>query len=123
MPIVLLVEDEAPLADLLANILGRLNVRVLKAGDGVSALALFAAHRGEIALAFVDCNLPDIAGPELCTRMREQNPALPLLLTSGRNQDALESRFTLGGPCGFLPKPYRPADVLHRVTSLLAAAV
>jgi two-component system, cell cycle sensor histidine kinase and response regulator CckA len=120
--LILLVEDEGPLAELLANLLGRIHARVLIANDGVNALARFEEHRGLVSLAFVDCNLPDIAGPELCEKMREMSPGLPLLLTSGRNQDALENRFLAGGPCGFLPKPYLPAEVLRRVTALLGRA-
>jgi DNA-binding response OmpR family regulator len=119
---ILLVEDEEPLADLLSNLLERLNVRILVAADGVAALSLFHEHRDSISLAFVDCNLPDIPGPKLCEKMREHSPRLALLLTSGRNQDALEKTFAGAGPCSFLPKPYLPAEVLRRVSALLAAS-
>lgn len=118
---VLLVEDEDALAELLAHLFRRIQVQVLRAADGAQARQLFAAHREAIALAFVDCHLPDMAGADLCHEFRQALPTLPLLLTSGRDQRSLETQFAAGGPCSFLPKPYMPGDVLRRVTSLLAA--
>lgn len=119
---VLLVEDEDALAELLKCLLVRLKVRVLHAADGAQALQLLAEYRGKVNLAFVDCHLPDIGGPDLCELLRDQVPGLPLLLTSGRDQRNVVGNFTSGGPCAFLPKPYLPADVMRRVSSLLPAA-
>jgi DNA-binding response OmpR family regulator len=119
---VLLVEDEDSLAELLTHLLARLKIRVLHAADGAQAVRLFAEHRATISLAFVDCTLPDMAGGDLCQGFRAEMPGLPLLLTSGRDQRALEAALAPGGPCQFLPKPYMPADVMHRVKALLAPA-
>ncbi len=118
---VLLVEDEDALAELLQHLLRRLKVRVLHAADGANALRLLAEHRAAIALAFVDCHLPDMPGSELCEMLRGHLPGLPLLLTSGRDQRTLETVFAAGGPCSFLPKPYMPAEVIRRVSALLPA--
>ena len=116
---VLLVEDDESLADLLKNLLRRMKVSVLHASTGALALGLFAEHRKSISLAFVDCHLPDGEGGDLCRKLRAISPALPLLLTSGRDQRALEAMFVAGGPCSFLAKPYMPADVMGLVKSLL----
>lgn len=119
---ILLVEDEDSLAELLTCLLRRINVRVLRAADGAEARKLFADNRSGITLAFVDCHLPDVEGGELCMELRQTVPDLPLLLTSGRDQRALAAKLAAGGPCDFLPKPYMPADVMHRVRSMLGAA-
>lgn len=116
---VLLVEDDESLADLLKHLLTRMKIRVLHAPTGAAAMALFAEHRASVALAFVDCHLPDAEGGELCQRLRTISPGVPLLLTSGRDQRALEAVFVAGGPCSFLAKPYMPADVIGRVKSML----
>lgn len=117
--VVLLVEDEDSLAELLTHLLARIKVSVLRAADGAQATRLFAEHRTRIALAFVDCHLPDADGGELCEELRAAAPGLPLLLTSGRDKRGLEAHFAAGGPCQFLAKPYMPAEVMHRVTALL----
>lgn len=119
--LVLLVEDEDPLAELLATLLRRMQVRLIRAADGAQAVRLFNEHRAEITLAFVDCHLPDTCGAELCQILRATAPGLPLLLTSGRDQQALQTQLAAGGPCQFLPKPYMPGEVVRRVTALLAA--
>jgi DNA-binding response OmpR family regulator len=118
---VLLVEDDESLADLLKHLLARMKVTVLHAPTAALALQLFATQKASVALAFVDCHLPDSEGGELCQRLRTLSPNLPLLLTSGRDQRALESVFAAGGPCSFLAKPYMPADVMGRVKSMLLA--
>jgi len=119
---VLLIEDEESLAELLKHLLGRLEVKVLHAANGAQALELLKRHGNAITLAFVDCHLPDMAGSDVCHELREVLPGLPLLLTSGRDQRALEALFAAKGPCSFLPKPYMPGDVTRHVNALLATA-
>lgn len=119
--VVLLVEDEDSLAELLKHLLARIKVRVLHAADGAQALQLLQLHRASISMAFVDCHLPDMMGAELCRELRASMPGLPLLLTSGRDQRAVQTVYAAGGPCAFLPKPYMPADVTRHVTALMSA--
>lgn len=116
---VLLVEDDESLSDLLKHLLKRMKVRVLHAATGAAAVAMFAEHRASVALAFVDCHLPDCDGGELCQQLRAIAPGLPLLLSSGRDQRALQTVFASGGPCSFLAKPYMPAEVMAQVKSML----
>ncbi|HTO03355.1 MAG TPA: response regulator [Opitutus sp.] len=120
MGAVLLVEDDESLSDLLKHLLNRMKVRVLHAATGAAAVAMFAEHQASVALAFVDCHLPDCEGGELCQQLRAVAPGLPLLLSSGRDQRALQSVFAVGGPCSFLAKPYMPAEVMGRVKSMLS---
>ena len=119
-PIVLLIEDEDSLAELLTHLLRRIQVKVLRAADGETARALFARNRDHVSMAIVDCHLPDVAGADLCHELRAAVPGLPLLISSGRDQRALEVALAAGGPCQFLAKPYMPAEVMRRVTALLA---
>lgn len=119
---VLLVEDEESLGELLTHLLARLDLQVVRATDGLTGLQLFVQHQATVVLAFVDCRLPDMDGAEVCQRLREMQPRLPLLLTSGRDQRALVATFSGGGPVAFLAKPYMPADVARHVTALLSAA-
>lgn len=120
--VVLLVEDEDSLAELLAHLLKRLQIQVVRAASGATGLRLFEENRARIALAFVDCHLPDMDGRQLCGELRQREPHLPLLLTSGRDQRAVAASFAAGGPAGFLAKPYMPAEVLGRVSALIAGS-
>jgi DNA-binding response OmpR family regulator len=119
-PIVLLVEDEAILAELLSALLARMNLRVLRAGDGATALRLLTEASNPVSLALVDCLLPDMSGCELARELRVRSPHLPLLLMSGRDHRAWVSAFAEGGPTDFLQKPFGPADVSRQVNALLS---
>lgn len=119
-PIVLLVEDEESLAELLSRVLGRMNLRVVWAKDGATALWLIAEAPEPVALALIDCLLPDMNGCELALALRERAPRLPLLLTSGRDHRGWVGTFADGGPTAFLAKPYGPAEVLRQVNALLS---
>jgi DNA-binding response OmpR family regulator len=119
--LVLLVEDDEPIAGLLAHILERMNWRVAVASTGAECLRLLETHREEIGLAFLDCSLPDLHGGSLCARLRATVPGLPVLLTSGRTQPGLLELVAADGPAVFLSKPFLPADVMRQVRILLPA--
>lgn len=59
----------------------------------------------------------------LCHQLREAVPNLPILLTSGRKQEALHALLAVDGPTGFLSKPFLPADVIRQVRALLGQVV
>jgi len=119
---ILLVEDDDMVATLVGHVLERLHWRVLRAGDGAACERLLAEQGAAIALAFVDCGLPDMEGACLCERLRQALPGLPVLLTSGREYSDLAQTLGAAGPAAFLPKPFMPGDVMHHVQTLLARA-
>ena len=119
--LVLLVEDDEPIAGLLARILERMQWRVAVAGDAAQCLRLLETHRAEVALALIDCSLPDAHGGSLCANLRAAVPGLPVLLTSGRTQPGLLELVAADGPAAFLSKPFLPGDVMLQVRALLPA--
>ena len=118
---VLLVEDDAPVAALVTHILSRLGYRVLHARDGAECLRLFAANSAAVALAFMDCTLPDAHGGALSQKLRATRPGLPVLLTSGREQPGLLKLLAVEGPTAILPKPYLPGAVTQHFKVLLGS--
>ncbi len=120
--LVLLVEDDDNVASLLVRLLERMNRPVVLARDGASCERLLQAHHERIALAFVDCSLPDTHGGSLCQKLRTIVPGLPVLLMSGRSQPGLLGLVTADGPAAFVSKPFLPADVVRHVSALLPAA-
>jgi two-component system OmpR family response regulator len=118
---ILLVEDDDIVAGLVARILARRSKRVLRAANGAEGEKLFAENRTDIALAILDCWLPDLDGTVLCRRLRREAPALPVLLTSGcDNAEAL--RLATEDRTAFLAKPFYPSQVDRQVSALLGAA-
>jgi two-component system catabolic regulation response regulator CreB len=117
---VLLVEDEPSIGILLEQLFQRAARPIWIAASGGAGLELFAAHQARIAIAIIDCHLPDLPGADLARRLRARAPGLPLLLTSGRDQRLLAASLTPSGRTVFLPKPYRPGEIVAQVDQLLA---
>lgn len=120
--LVLLIEDEETVARLIKIWLERANFDVVWAPDGAAALQAVRERGSAVSIAFVDWKLPDMTGGDLCRRLRQAIPDLPLLLTSGRTRDIEPFEFEQHGPIGFLGKPYIPAQLIGQVRALLHAA-
>jgi CheY-like chemotaxis protein len=106
---ILLVEDEPAIRRLMAVALERAGYRVIQAGDGREALALFDET---VNLLLADMRLPHVSGPELIERLRDQQPSLKVLTISG---------YPLNAPPNvkFLAKPFRRADLLRAIREVL----
>ncbi|GAB3246145.1 response regulator transcription factor [Nocardioides dilutus] len=114
---ILVVEDEAPILDMLSMSLGFVGYRVLRASQGSEALELARRHRVDLAL--LDVMLPDTDGFDLLRRLRSVNPDMAAVFVTAR--DALEDRIaglTLGGD-DYVTKPFSLEEVVTRVGVVL----
>jgi len=118
---VLLVEDDAVLADGLARILQANGMLVETVGDG--ALADQMLQRGlDVAVVVLDIGLPGIDGFEVVRRLRSRAASLPVLLLTAR--DAIEDRvrgLELGAD-DYLVKPFASAELVARIRALARRA-
>jgi PAS domain S-box-containing protein len=112
---ILLVEDEETLCNLISMFLSGKGYRVLTAADGEAAVQVLQAHIDEVALAFVDLDLPRLNGWEAYLKMKELNPSLRGILTSGYVQSVPTEELMRAGIRVFIPKPYAPAEVCKRI--------
>ena len=80
---ILLVEDEPAVQAAAAKALERQGYTILSASDGVEGLAAYRAHSESIDLVITDLVMPNMGGRELCAALREADPRLPILVTSG----------------------------------------
>jgi len=113
---VLLVDDDAMARTPLARGLELGGYRVLEAGSGREALALFLAEPG-IDVVVTDTRMPGMSGTELIRRIRATSPEQPILRISGLS----DSDFPDDPPppdVPFLPKPFLIVELLRRVGEL-----
>ncbi|HET9904749.1 MAG TPA: PAS domain-containing protein [Xanthobacteraceae bacterium] len=103
---ILLVEDEAGLRGLNARGLASRGYTVLEAANGIEAIELLKAQRGEIDLVVSDVVMPEMDGPTLLKEMRKINPELKMVFVSGYAEDAFEKNLPEGGQFTFLAKPF-----------------
>ncbi|NKC33677.1 ATP-binding protein [Falsiroseomonas selenitidurans] len=118
---VLLVEDEVPLLRLAERALRRAGFEVMSAGCAEEALQMLA--RGAPApLALVsDVVMPGMDGLELCAKLREKWPGLPVLLVSGYAEAAL-GRDLAAERIRLLAKPYSLGALVAELRGILPAS-
>jgi DNA-binding response OmpR family regulator len=120
---ILVIDDEPEQRDLVRTILRPDAYTILEASDYNDALAVQAAHLGEIDLAMIDVSLPGRNGYELSKALLAIEPRLKVLFVSGYAGAELCRFFGLPvTDVHFLQKPVDPAELLSRVRFVLALA-
>jgi DNA-binding response OmpR family regulator len=113
---VLLVEDEADLADTLADGLRREGYLVDVARDGATALAMAGA--ADVDLVILDRDLPVLSGDAVCrTLVAQQYPARILMLTAAGTLGDRIAGLDLGAD-DYLAKPFAYLELLARIRAL-----
>ncbi|MBL9216248.1 MAG: response regulator [Opitutaceae bacterium] len=120
--LILVVDDDTAVREVTCATLVAHGYRVLAAGDGTEALALFAPRSLEIRLVISDLDMPNLDGGALAKVVSALNPAIRLLLVSGSTNES-DPRRQPAATGRFLPKPYSAEAMLSAVTELLRGAV
>ena len=117
---ILVVEDNELNRAMLCEILAE-QYSVLEAGNGQEALDILCQSRDSVSLILLDVMMPVMDGYTFLDRLRE-NPELSLIpvivMTQGSSEED-EVAALAHGATDFVPKPYRPQVILHRVASLI----
>jgi CheY-like chemotaxis protein len=119
---VLLVEDEAIVRRLVAEILESNGYAVLQAGDGPSALELLRRHTGEVDLLLTDVVMPGMSGPEVAGAVASMRPGTQVLYISGYTDSAIDHHGVLEPGIAYLPKPFSADELARKVREVLDGA-
>ncbi|MDP2108477.1 MAG: response regulator transcription factor [Rhodocyclaceae bacterium] len=115
-PRVLLIDDDAPLCQLLVEYLGAEGLRLTTAHDGETGLR--EIHGGAFELVILDIMLPDISGLEVLRRIRRTSDLAVLMLTA--RGDDLDRILGLElGADDYLAKPCNPRELAARAHAVL----
>ena len=121
---ILMIEDDARLASMVAQYLEQAGFAVHHAADGNSGLAMLGnSATGQAPdLVVLDLMLPDVVGLEVCRRIRAlPGPLsqLPVLMLTAKG-DAMDRIIGLEiGADDYLPKPFEPRELLARIRAIL----
>jgi CheY-like chemotaxis protein len=118
---VLIVEDQDTVRQLAAAVLKQHGYCTIEAASGSEAVQLLHRPGTTIDLLLTDVILPGINGRELADRIRSQIPTVKVLFMSGYAGDKLGRRGLLEDGLAFLPKPFTPTALLHKVGTILAS--
>jgi DNA-binding response OmpR family regulator len=113
---ILLIEDDARLAEMVKNYLGGSGFSITIASTGRAGLGLHG--RQEFDALILDLMLPDMDGLEVCRKIRA-GAQTPILMLTARG-DAMDRVVGLEiGADDYLPKPFEPRELLARLRAIL----
>ncbi len=118
-PLILIVEDEEPLAEMLRYNLDKSGFRTMLAFTGEEALARVDMEIPDLAV--VDWMLPERSGIEVCRtlRAREDTRKLPIIMLTARGEEGDRVLGLESGADDYVVKPYSPREMIARINALL----
>ena len=118
-PLILIVEDEAPLVTMLRYNLEKQGFRVDEAADGQEAITKIAEARPDLVL--LDWMLPAMSGIEVCRQIRRRPGSrdLPIIMVTARAEEADSVRGLNTGADDYITKPFSIDLLLARIRALL----
>lgn len=116
---IIIIEDEAAIAEMLRYNLESEGYEVTHAGDGEEALLV--AQEQSFDLAIVDWMIPKISGIELVRRLRNRTETqnLPVIMVTARGEEADRVRGFATGADDYVTKPFSVQELMGRVKALL----
>lgn len=112
-----LVEDEQGIADTLIYMLQQEGFTVEAFERGFPVLEQARSRLPDVVI--LDVGLPDISGFELCRKLLERHPALPILFLTARSDEVDRLLGLEIGADDYVAKPFSPREVCARVRTLL----
>jgi two-component system, cell cycle sensor histidine kinase and response regulator CckA len=118
---ILLVEDDDDVRAFVKDVLEQHRYRVLVAALPSEAIAIAAAHDGEIELLLTDVVMPEMSGRELCEALTAGRPTLRALYMSGYTDEALGYHGVLAEEFPLLDKPFTATALARKLREIVAA--
>ncbi len=119
-PEILVIDDDAELCELLAELLGQEGYAVHGVGDGRAGL--LEAQSRPFAVVVLDIMLPGLNGFEVLTRLRQgsaaQNAEVPVIMLTAKGEDVDRIVGLEMGADDYLPKPFNPRELVARVRAI-----
>jgi PAS domain S-box-containing protein len=116
---VLVVDDDDGVRTVSTLSLERAGFRVVAACDGEEGVAALRERGGEIDAVLLDMTMPRLSGVDTCHLIRQMQPNLPIVLTSGYTEPDAAGRFKNDEVAGFLQKPFSPATLVRIIQDAL----
>jgi len=118
----LLIDDDAEIRELAAEMLAEEGYKLILASDGFEALNIYRKIGNQIGLVILDFFLPVLDGDAVFDELRAINPNINVVLSSGFAEQDKVSAMLAQGLGGFIPKPYTREKLLAQVRTALDSA-
>ena len=116
---VLLVDDEDMIIEIGKEMLEKMDYKVFATRNGEEAVEIFKENKDIIDLVILDMIMPNMGGGETYDRMKEINPDVKVLLSSGYSVNGEATSILERGCSGFIQKPFSMKDLLSKIRVIL----
>ena len=116
---VLLIDDEAMILDTASEILKMLGYVVYRAGSGQEGVSIYHEKKNRIDLVILDMIMPGINGPQVLKMLKEINPDVKVILSSGYSMQGEVQKVMESGCVAFIQKPYNILELSSIVQQVL----
>ena len=116
---VLFVDDEDAIIEVSLEILNALGYQVLTARSGKEAIEVYKKNKDKIDIIILDMILPDIGGGKVYDRIKEINPDIKVLLSSGYSIEGQATEILKRGCNGFIQKPFNVSELSQIIKKVL----
>ncbi|KMJ58001.1 transcriptional regulator [Bacillus sp. LL01] len=114
---VLIVEDDPNISELISLYIEKEGFQVACAGDGEMGLAMY--YDSDPDFIILDIMLPEMDGWEVCKEVRKDNPAIPIIMLTGKGESYDRIRGLDIGADDYIVKPFDPNELIARVKAVL----
>ena len=114
------MDDEADVREMAGIVLQRLNFKPLIATDGVDGLLTAAQRSTDLRVVITDLHMPQMDGLAFVRALRRMLPDIPVIVASGRMEEALAVEFKTLGVTTRLDKPFTQPQLAEALKNLLA---
>ena len=117
--IIVVADDEPLVRSLVRRVLERAGHSVQLANDGREAIEHVRRLGDAVSCVVLDLTMPEMDGAEAFAEIRALHSNLPVVITSGNDQEWVTSRFPQDARCAFLKKPFTPRDLMETIRKFL----
>ena len=117
--VVLLVDDQPPVAEVGKEMLSILGYKVITAGNGREAVDIYRQNAKETDLVILDMIMPGLSGAQTFEELKEINPEVKVLLSSGYSLNGQAEAIMKKGCRGFLQKPFNIKELSATLQAVL----
>ena len=119
---ILVIDDEEIIRNVARDILHELGYDTILASSGKEGVKIYADKKDFIDLVILDMIMPEMEGKETFKKLKEINPDVKILISSGYNQDSLPEQVMDSGEAGFIQKPYNINEIAEIIKEVLYTA-
>ncbi len=116
---VLFVDDEEMIREVGGALLGQLGYKVLSAGNGKEAVEVYGNNKDKIDIVILDMIMPKMGGDKAYDKLKEINPDIKVLLSSGYSVNGDATKILERGCDGFIQKPFDMKQLSKSIRKIL----